>query len=104
MSLVCHQRIRQILFELELFTNKHFTVLRNPLYFVFLILLGIAGYVTYTLNLWGPIIRMTNAASSQGLEVFKERLREFLETSDTGRQAMAMSGSKPSERQQTSYQ
>ncbi|CAD0024828.1 unnamed protein product [Aureobasidium pullulans] len=42
---------------------------------------------------------MTNAASAQGLEVFKERLREFLETSDTGRQAMAMSGSKPSERE-----
>ncbi|KAH0139179.1 root hair defective 3 GTP-binding protein, partial [Aureobasidium melanogenum] len=80
--------------------NEIVAVLRNPLYFVFLILLGIAGYVTYTLNLWGPIIRMTNAASAQGLEVFKERLREFLETSDTGRQAMAMSGSKPSEREQ----
>ena len=72
------------------------TVLRNPLYFVFLILLGVGGYVTYTLNLWGPIIRMSNAASAQGIEVFKERLRAFLETSDTGRQAMAMSGSKPS--------
>ncbi|KAG9919959.1 root hair defective 3 GTP-binding protein, partial [Aureobasidium melanogenum] len=80
--------------------NEIVAVLRNPLYFVFLILLGVAGYVTYTLNLWGPIIRMTNAASAQGLEVFKERLREFLETSDTGRQAMAMSGSKPSEREQ----
>ncbi|THY30808.1 root hair defective 3 GTP-binding protein [Aureobasidium pullulans] len=79
--------------------NEIVAVLRNPLYFVFLILLGIGGYVTYTLNLWGPIIRMTNAASAQGLEVFKERLREFLETSDTGRQAMAMSGSKPSERE-----
>lgn len=41
------------------------------------------------------MIRMANAASSQGLEVFKERLREFLESSDTGRQAMAMSGAKP---------
>lgn len=36
--------------------------------------------------------------------VFKERLREFLETSDTGRQAMAMSGSKPSEREQYRYE
>jgi len=36
--------------------------------------------------------RMANAASSQGLEVGKERLRAFLESSDTGRQAMAMSG------------
>lgn len=36
--------------------------------------------------------RMANAASAQGLEVGKERLRAFLESSDTGRQAMAMSG------------
>lgn len=71
------------------------TVLRNPVYFVFLILLGAGAYVTYTLNLWGPMLRMSNAASQQAIEVFKERLREFLESSDTGRQAMAMSGSKP---------
>ncbi len=50
-----------------------------------------AAYVTYTLNLWGPIARMMNAASQQGLEVGKERLRAFLENSDAGRQAMAMS-------------
>ncbi|KAL1306423.1 hypothetical protein AAFC00_005124 [Neodothiora populina] len=72
--------------------NEIVAVLRNPLYFVSLILLSIGAYVTYTLNLWGPMIRMTNAASSQGLDIFKEKLREFLETSDTGRQAVAMSG------------
>ena len=68
------------------------TVLRNPVYFVFLIMVGVGAYVTYTLNLWGPMLRMANAASQQGLEVGKEKLREFLEASDTGRQAMAMSG------------
>jgi protein SEY1 len=67
-------------------------VLRNPVYFIFLILLGVAAYVTYTLNLWGPMLRMTEAASHQALEIGKERLREFLESSDAGRQAMAMSG------------
>jgi len=36
------------------------------------------------------MIRMANAASQQAVEVGKERLREFLESSDTGRQAMAM--------------
>ncbi|KAF2006181.1 GTP-binding protein Sey1 [Amniculicola lignicola CBS 123094] len=77
--------------------NEIVAVLRNPLYFVFLILLGVAAYVTYTLNLWGPMARMANAASAQALEVGKERLREFLESSDTGRQAMAMSGQKPGE-------
>ncbi|KAI9864750.1 MAG: Dynamin-like GTPase that mediates homotypic ER fusion [Vezdaea acicularis] len=72
--------------------NEIWAVLRNPVYFIFLIILGVAAYVTYTLNLWGPMLRMANAASQQALEVGKERLREFLETSDTGRQAMAMSG------------
>ena len=55
-------------------------------------MIGIGAYVTYTLNLWGPMYQMTNAASQQALEEGKKRLREFLESSDTGRQAMAMSG------------
>jgi hypothetical protein len=38
---------------------------------------------------------MANAASAQALEVSKERLREFLESSESGRQAMAMSGNEP---------
>ncbi|KAI9742499.1 MAG: Dynamin-like GTPase that mediates homotypic ER fusion [Claussenomyces sp. TS43310] len=72
--------------------NEIVAVLRNPVYFLFLILLGVGAYVTYTLNLWGPIMRMANGASQQALEVGKERLREFLETSDTSRQAMNMTG------------
>lgn len=67
-------------------------VLRNPVYFIFLIVLAAGAYITYTLNLWGPMLQMTNAASAQALEEGKKRLREFLEASDTGRQAMAMSG------------
>ena len=38
------------------------------------------------------MLKMTNAASQQALEEGKKRLREFLESSDTGRQAIAMSG------------
>ncbi|KAL3427614.1 protein sey1 [Phlyctema vagabunda] len=72
--------------------NEIVAVLRNPVYFVFLILSAVGAYVTYTLNLWGPMYRMANAASAQAVEVGKERLREFLESSDTGRQAMAMGG------------
>lgn len=67
-------------------------VLRNPVYFMFLLVLGVGAYITYTLNLWGPMLQMTNAASQQALEEGKKRLREFLETSETGRQAIAMSG------------
>jgi len=73
--------------------NEIVAVLRNPLYFMFLLIVGVAGYVTYTLNLWGPILSMTNAASAQALEEGKKRLREFLESSETGRQAIAMSAS-----------
>ncbi|KAK0122266.1 Dynamin-like GTPase that mediates homotypic ER fusion [Cadophora gregata] len=72
--------------------NEIVAVLRNPVYFIFLILLGVAAYVTYTLNLWGPMLRMANAASAQAVEIGKEKLREFLESSDTGRQALAMKG------------
>lgn len=59
-------------------------------------MLGVGAYVTWTLNLWGPILNMTNAASAQALEEGKKRLREFLESSETGRQAIGMSSS-PSE-------
>jgi hypothetical protein len=62
------------------------------MYFILLILLGVAAYVTYTLNLWGPMLRMANAASAQAVEIGKEKLREFLESSDTGRQAIGMKG------------
>ncbi|KAK3074300.1 Dynamin-like GTPase that mediates homotypic ER fusion [Teratosphaeriaceae sp. CCFEE 6253] len=77
--------------------NEIVAVLRNPVYFIFLILLAAGAYVTYTLNLWGPMLRMTNAASSQGVEIFREKLREFLESSETGRQAIGMSGAKVQE-------
>jgi hypothetical protein len=63
-------------------------VLRNPVYFIFLILAAVGAYVTYTLNLWGPMARMANAASAQALDVGKERLRDFLESSEGGRKAM----------------
>jgi hypothetical protein len=59
-------------------------------------LCGVGAYVTYTLNLWGPMARMANAASVQALDIGKERLRDFLESSESGRQAMAMSGQQPS--------
>lgn len=36
------------------------------------------------------MLNMANAASAQALEEGKKRLREFLETSETGRAALAM--------------
>ncbi|CAL5871143.1 uncharacterized protein PFLUO_LOCUS5389 [Penicillium psychrofluorescens] len=71
--------------------NEIVAVLRNPAYFFLLFVCAVGAYITYQLNLWGPIIKMTEAASQQGLQEAKRRLREFLESSDTGRQAIAMS-------------
>lgn len=34
---------------------------------------------------------MSTAASQQGVEIFREKLRDFLESSETGRQAIGMS-------------
>lgn len=78
--------------RLYLTSTDTYSVVRNPLYITLgIIALGLS-YIIHTLNLWGPIIQMTNAASAQALEEGKKRLREFLEASETGRQAVAMSG------------
>lgn len=47
---------------------------------------------------------MTEAASHQALEEGKRRLREFLESSDTGRQAMAMSADKSGSSRREEYE
>ncbi|KAI1622045.1 protein sey1 [Exophiala viscosa] len=70
--------------------NEIVAVLRNPVYFLFLILVAIGAYVTYTLNLWGPMYQMANAASSQAMVEGKKRLRDFLDESPAARQAVAM--------------
>jgi len=80
-----------------MFLADHIVVLRNPVYFIFLILLGVGAYVTYTLNLWGPMLRMANAASAQAIEIAKEKLREFVDSPNSGRQAMAMGGREDSD-------
>jgi protein SEY1 len=70
--------------------NEILAVVRNPFMLVFAALAAAGLYITYQLNLWTPIIRMTAAAWDQGLQVGKERLREFLLSSEAGRRAVAM--------------
>jgi hypothetical protein len=72
--------------------NELLAVARSPLLLVFALLLSVGLYVTYQLNLWEPILRMSGAAWSQGLTVGRERLREFLLNSEAGRRAVAMEG------------
>lgn len=47
-------------------------------------------YVAYNLNLLGPMMQMTNAASNQAVEIGKQKLRDFLESNETARTALAM--------------
>ncbi|KAI0137419.1 RHD3/Sey1 [Xylariales sp. AK1849] len=70
--------------------NELVTVLRNPVLFLLLILLAGGTYVAYSFNLLGPMMSMGNAAWGQGLEIGKQKLREFLESNETARQAIAM--------------
>ena len=50
----------------------------------------IAGgtYVAYSLNLLGPMMQMSNAAATQGVEIAKQALRDFIANSETARQAL----------------
>jgi len=74
--------------------NEIIAVARSPMLLIFAILAATGLYFTYQLNLWDPILRMTGAAWSQGFEVGKERLREFLLSTEVGRQAVALEGRK----------
>jgi hypothetical protein len=70
--------------------NELVMVLRNPMLFVFLILVAGGAYVANTMNMLGPMYRMANAAANQGVDMAKQSLREFVENSDTARSALAM--------------
>ncbi|KAL7624326.1 Dynamin-like GTPase that mediates homotypic ER fusion [Parahypoxylon ruwenzoriense] len=72
--------------------NEILTVLRNPILFLLLVVLAVALYISYNLNLLGPMMQMTNAAWNQAMEIGKQRLREFLESNETARQAIGMPG------------
>src|SRR4051812_22097920 len=70
----------------ELHANNIVTpVLRNPVLFLLVIIMGGGLYVAYTLNLLGPMSQMANAAASQGVELGKAKLRDFIESNETAR-------------------
>ncbi|KAH6900122.1 RHD3/Sey1 [Thelonectria olida] len=70
--------------------NEIFMVLRNPFLFILILLMGGGTYIAYTLNLLGPMMQMTNAAANQGMDIAKQSLRDFINNSDTARQALSM--------------
>ncbi|GFP58266.1 protein SEY1 [Trichoderma asperellum] len=70
--------------------NEIWMVLRNPIMFILLILIGGGTYTAWYLNLLGPMMQMGNAAVNQGVDIAKQQLRDFVSNSDTARQALAM--------------
>jgi protein SEY1 len=65
-------------------------VLRNPLLFLLLLLIAGGTYVAYHLNLLGPMMHMGNAAFTQGIDIGKERLREYIMNSEAAKQAIGV--------------
>lgn len=53
---------------------------------------GGGAYILSALRLWGPAISMINAASAEGINIGKAKLREFLEENEESRQALASNG------------
>jgi protein SEY1 len=70
--------------------NELVAVARSPLLLVLGLAVAVGLYVTYVLNLWAPIVRVAGAAWDTGLQVGKERLREFLVAGERGKEAVAM--------------
>jgi hypothetical protein len=68
-------------------------VLRNPFLFILLLLIAGGTYVAYTLNMLGPMMQMGNAAVTQGVDIAKQQLRDFVVNSDMARQALAVPAS-----------
>ncbi|CAD6505619.1 BgTH12-01109 [Blumeria graminis f. sp. triticale] len=68
--------------------NEFLAIIRNPIYFILLLITGSGAYITWNLNLWGPIISVVNAASAQGIELGKERLREYIENNEHVRNSL----------------
>ncbi|EFX03691.1 GTP-binding protein [Grosmannia clavigera kw1407] len=70
--------------------NEILAVLRNPLLFVVLLIVMGGTYIAYSLALLGPMMQMANAASNQAVDIGKQKLRDFIENSDTARDALSM--------------
>ncbi|KAI6088967.1 root hair defective 3 GTP-binding protein [Hypoxylon rubiginosum] len=75
--------------------NEIMTVLRNPILFVLILIIGAGLYISYNLNLLGPMMQMSSAAWNQAIDIGKQRLREFLENNETARQAIGVTGRDP---------
>ncbi|OLL23674.1 Protein SEY1 [Neolecta irregularis DAH-3] len=58
--------------------NELIALLRNPLYFLFIGLLGVGAYIIIQMNLVGPLERIIRAMMQQSIEILREKVREWV--------------------------
>lgn len=59
--------------------NEFMAVLRNPFLFMFCLMIGAGAYITFSLNMWGPMISVADAMGNRAIDIAKQKLRDALE-------------------------
>ncbi|GAA5869671.1 hypothetical protein JCM8547_005102 [Rhodosporidiobolus lusitaniae] len=57
--------------------NEFVAVIRSPIYFTFLLIAGAAAYVTYTLNMTGPVIAVARGVTNEVIKTVNEQLHNY---------------------------
>ncbi|GAA6042278.1 hypothetical protein JCM8097_000611 [Rhodosporidiobolus ruineniae] len=59
--------------------NEFIAVIRSPIYFTFLLIAGAAAYVTYTLNMTGPVFAVARGVSNEVIRTVNEQLHNYFQ-------------------------
>ncbi|BGP15999.1 hypothetical protein JCM10213_005451 [Rhodosporidiobolus nylandii] len=57
--------------------NEFIAVIRSPIYFTMLLLLGAAAYVTWTLNMTGPVLAVARGVTNEVVKTVNEQLHNY---------------------------
>ncbi|GAA5836132.1 hypothetical protein JCM3766R1_001973 [Sporobolomyces carnicolor] len=57
--------------------NEFVAVIRSPVYFTFLLLAGAAAYVTWSLNMTGPVLAVTKGVTNEVIRTVNEQLHNY---------------------------
>ncbi|SCU80792.1 LADA_0B09560g1_1 [Lachancea dasiensis] len=62
--------------------NEFLMIVRNPLFVTLLLIIGVSFYVIHKLNLWRPVMALTNSAVGETKALVKEKLTSWLDGPD----------------------
>ncbi|GAA5963085.1 hypothetical protein JCM3765_001764 [Sporobolomyces pararoseus] len=57
--------------------NEFVAVIRSPVYFTFLLLAGAAAYVTWSLNMTGPVLAVTKGVTNEVIRTVNDQLHNY---------------------------